>query len=246
MPRKCSCIEGALSFKKRPVLKLLRIERVFARRGCELSGAENRGTGAPVEPSLQEAQKMELSRMGRLAVLTTTVIFVLAGCGEKGSATLPESAAVAQAGHRSYKGSLLYIMSGGDKVDVRTYPGFKAVDSFEIPSTGSGIFGICSDSQGNVFVVTSNNGSYGTGSVYEYAHGSPNLVQTLQLSNFGAAGCAAVPVTGNLAVAGYTGRSSSQQASVAVFQHAEGQPTFYTWDRPHHAASDFCGGLVIS
>jgi hypothetical protein len=148
---------------------------------------------------------MELSRMGRL---TTAVIFALAGCG---GSTVPQGATM-QSAHQvsDSSGELLYVGAGAKRVFVLSYPEGKLVGRLSISSRP---WGLCSDTDGNVFVTEE------SGGVLEYAHGGTNPINTL--SAHGAFSCSWDPSTGNLAVV-------ERPNSIAIFKGASGTPQTYT------------------
>ena len=99
--------------------------------------------------------------------------------------------------------------------------------------------GLCSDSDGNVFIPTRN-------SVLEYAHGESRPIATMRGSLGGSAqSCAVDPTTGNLAVSG----GADNRSGVAVFAHAQGTPKVYALRSPNGAflsnAYDDRGDLFV-
>ncbi|MBV9720163.1 MAG: hypothetical protein JOZ77_12660 [Candidatus Eremiobacteraeota bacterium] len=124
---------------------------------------------------------------------------------------------------------LLYVSSPDDKnddINVFSYPQGKLVGGLSI--TGYGVFGLCSDDKGNVFVTTAGNVNSGTSSqVYEYAHGGTQPIATLSDPAFGN-DCAVDPTTGNLAVANDFGTGNGyDHGNVAVYQGGQGSATIY-------------------
>jgi hypothetical protein len=134
--------------------------------------------------------------------------------------------------------NLLYISSPADgRVYVYTYPGGKrvgAISGLDSP------FGECSDAAGNVFVVAYASASEKSSLIYEYAHGGSQPVETLIDPGRGAA-CAVEPTTGNLAVSNSSDESNpySGYGSVAVYDHAQGDPAMYYSSEQHPFR--FCG-----
>jgi hypothetical protein len=105
-------------------------------------------------------------------------------------------------------------------VFVFSYPNGKLVG--ELGVTQDTMFGLCSDEQGDVFVTGFNTNTTGESSyIYEYRHGRPKPIATL-LDPLAADGCSVDPVTGNLAVAGWTG---NQAPSLVVYSRTDGKYT---------------------
>ena len=110
--------------------------------------------------------------------------------------------------------SLLYIAAWPPAVYVYTYPKGQLVGTL----TGSAqLFGECTDSAGDVFIVAYSNGSVTSSTIYEYAHGGTSPIATLNDPKT-AQGCAVDPQTGNLAASG---------DGVAIFKNASGNPKMY-------------------
>ncbi len=134
--------------------------------------------------------------------------------------------------------SLLYVAAGlvvdsysGD-VYVYTYPDGHLVGTL----TGfSQPYGECTDSAGDVFVVTSSSSSH---TIYEYAHGGTSPVATLS-DPVAAFGCAVDPTTGNLAASG---------DGVAIFKDASGSPKMYYSSNSgfYYCGYDNKGNLYLS
>jgi hypothetical protein len=149
---------------------------------------------------------MELSRMGR--VLTTAVIFVLAGCGGGGS-TVPQGAMTQSRAHQgtTSSGTLLYAVQD-DSIEMLTYPQGTVFGTIH----RIGPWGLCSDTSGDVWVTTDS--SY----VYEYAHGGKRPIAKLDTGALGPlTGCSVDPRTGNLAVVAY-------ESGIFIFPNATGSP----------------------
>ena len=85
----------------------------------------------------------------------------------------------------------------------------------------SGITGLCSDAQGNVFVPT-------PGIIFEYSHGGKTPIAQLKESNYNPGACSIDPVSGNLAVCNTSSGRSNQNGNVAIYTGATGSPTFYS------------------
>ncbi len=114
---------------------------------------------------------------------------------------------------------LLYISDGSTyDVYVYAYPGGKLVGTltgFTEPA------GECVDKVGDVF-ITSQTFS-GTGTIYEYAHGGTQPIQTLNDAAGNPRGCSVDRTTGNLAVSNFA--SLSGGGSVSIYTNAQGTPT---------------------
>ncbi|MFY9739477.1 MAG: hypothetical protein WAK11_10560 [Candidatus Cybelea sp.] len=105
-------------------------------------------------------------------------------------------------------------------VFVFSYPSGKPVG--ELGVTADTMFGLCSDEQGDVFVTGFNTYTTGGSSyVYEYRHGGTKPIAKL-LDPLAADACSVDPVTGNLAVAGWTG---NQAASLVIYSQTGGKYT---------------------
>ncbi len=110
--------------------------------------------------------------------------------------------------------NLLYVSTLKHGAYVFTYPEGKLVGQLGQAK------GICSDGNGNVFVV-----QFGAQDVLEYSHGSTKF-KNLNDSGNAPWGCAVDPTTGNLAVVG--GYFHAPE-NVAIFANASGSPTVYTY-----------------
>jgi WD40 repeat protein len=136
-------------------------------------------------------------------------------------------------------GALLYIASETGEVYAYTYPGGKLVNSFK---TAERAGDLCSDADGNVWVVESA-GSSEPGNIVEYAHGGTTPIGTLS-DDEDPQDCAVDPTTGNLAVA------DDYYATIAIFEKAQGQPTYYSSvgsvGIPQLVTYDSAGDLFLS
>lgn len=79
--------------------------------------------------------------------------------------------------------------------------------------------GPCSDQAGDIFVP-------GISQIFEYAHGGPMPIKTLNDPDGSPESCAVDPSTGNLAVANFI--DSSGTGTVLIYADASGAPTQYT------------------
>ena len=169
------------------------------------------------------------------ALLTSCVtIALLAGCGESQSpigtpGATAQSRTIATHADRGTSwmlpeaktAALLYVSRGFTRsVDVFTFPRGKQVGSL----TGFGApTGLCSDDQGNVFVVDNS-----AQQIVEYAHGGDTPIDTLQDSPNDPNGCAVDPLTHNLAVAGGNANNSQSEATITIFVNSQGTGTAYS------------------
>ena len=119
--------------------------------------------------------------------------------GSEDSRTLPGS-----------RGDLIYAVGGCGGTCVVSYPSGQFVGG--LPTGGSGI---CSDSQGNVFITADYD-------VVEYAHGGSTPIATLSLPGDWADGCSVDPMTNNLAVV-----ATGNDTDIAIFPNEGGSPRLY-------------------
>jgi hypothetical protein len=144
---------------------------------------------------------------------------ILAGCGAPqppvvSPGAISQSRTMAQ---RDAQGRNLIYVTSADLISAYTTSG-KLVSNLEM----GGIKGLCSDSNGNVFIPS---GSL----IYEYAHGGTQPIATLNApAGYSSAyGCAVDPTTGNLAVTFFS-YEFSKAGSVAIYQHASGNPQTFS------------------
>ncbi len=114
---------------------------------------------------------------------------------------------------------LLYISDGNGEVTVyryekRTLSG--VLTGFTQP------LGLCVDAKGSVFIT-----DYGAQQILGYAHGASKPFVTISDAPYDPYDCSIDPLTGNLAVAN-AGGGSSGAGNIAVYEHASGEPTYYT------------------
>jgi hypothetical protein len=129
------------------------------------------------------------------------------------------------------RGPLLYVSNTGGAINVYSYPKGKLVGQLD----GNEPSGLCSDSNGNVFVT-----NFRGETIAEYAHGETSRIETLSDAGTNPEGCAVDPTTGDLAVTGYLEsiNGPSQPGAFAIYRKAKGSPThFYV----PYAATSFCG-----
>ncbi|HEY1656425.1 MAG TPA: hypothetical protein VGF86_15085 [Candidatus Tumulicola sp.] len=106
---------------------------------------------------------------------------------------------------------------GNEDVQIFSYPAGKLVGTltgFNEPN------GLCSDSNGNVFVTDAYNNR-----IVEYAHGETQPLAVLSDTGATPIGCAVGPTTGDLAVTNY---QHLAYGTIAIYAHAQGTPTVYT------------------
>lgn len=139
----------------------------------------------------------------RSALITLAAFALLAGCGSGSTPSVPAAFAAPPNGEKSWmvpeskRTALLYISnSGTSSVTVYTYvdgSGLLLVGTltgFSIPT------GMCTDNAGNVWIP-----DYGSGKIYEYAHGGTTPIFTIKQHTGLPFDCAIDTKTGNLAVA---------------------------------------------
>lgn len=119
---------------------------------------------------------------------------------------------------------LLYVSTPTSNVFVYSYPRLKLVGELEHLNYQAG--GLCSDSNGNVFIPTYSQSV--VGSVFKFAHGGSTPIAIL--GDPGAAiGCSVDPTTGNLGVVNsFDLNQPRNSADLAVYASAQGTPTLYT------------------
>jgi hypothetical protein len=172
---------------------------------------------------------VRVTDFGRFALSTCVPAAMLAGCGGSqqpigAPGVMSQRPAIAtqalngeSAARRAKGADLLYSSTIDDTVLIFAYPQGKLLETlagFQIP------MGLCSDKEGNVFVV-----DLGAEDIVEFAHGGNKPIATLDDSGNDPNACYVDPTTDNLAVAGgglHTG------GNVAVFAGAQGKPVVYT------------------
>lgn len=143
------------------------------------------------------------------------VLSLSAGCaGAQTQGAVPLVSNATAVSKDVYSGNLLYVSEDDQgAVEVFTDPGGQLVQTLTI----SGPWGLCSDSNGDVFIP-----SLATDEILEYRHGAKRPFQILQAGGR-AESCSVDPTTGNLAVVWY----DSEAEGVGIFPNASGSPTNY-------------------
>ncbi|MGP8101387.1 MAG: hypothetical protein ACLQHL_11645 [Candidatus Cybelea sp.] len=143
------------------------------------------------------------------------------------------------------KGPLLYVSDGGDNfLYVFSLPGGQLVEKI----TGfRAIAGLCSDKEGNVFVV-----DFDAASVKVFPHGRKEPTAVLNDPDADPTGCSVDPTTGNLAVTNditVTGSDMEEPGDVAIYKNAKGTPQDYADPNMVYVSSDSydsTGDLYVS
>ncbi len=151
------------------------------------------------------------------------LIGMLAGCASAPMLVTATLGTVAWMAPEAKRTDLLYASSIRGRVMVFDYPNGGLVGTFEV-ATGIGVWGICSDRNGDVFITSQQSAT--SSFVYEYAHGGTTPIATLHDDGYAANDCSSDPVTGNLAVANYD-FGPSGGANVAIYTGARGKPHHY-------------------
>lgn len=116
-------------------------------------------------------------------------------------------------------GDLLYVTSpNNNAIYILRYPHLDLVGLIGEPKWVQSIFGLCSDTKGNVFVPLLYQQQ-----VLEFAHGGIKPIATLNVSNATPFSCAYDSTTGDLAVT----LLSASGGGVAIFSHETGTPQIY-------------------
>lgn len=124
-----------------------------------------------------------------------------------------------------------YSDSGGAQTFMLTYPQGKLIGSIS-----QGAQGMCSDTNGNVYLLYLN-------SVIEYAHGSTTPIKTLRIPGSDTENCAVDPSTGNLAVTFDCPPCDYQ--NLAIFPNGSGTPTRYSAPNAYFCTYDNQGNLFL-
>ncbi len=176
---------------------------------------------------------MSVSVFGRYVLSSCAAAAILSGCGGSqppvgALGAMPQSQSTLPGANLRRRGSwmlpeaksedLLYANVADSKIHVYSYPGGKHVGTL----TGIATANMCSDQLGDVFITSISS------QIFEYAHGGTSPIATLSDGPYSPAGCSVDPTTGNLAVANSRGPGSRGFGNVAIFQNAQGTPTFYS------------------
>lgn len=168
---------------------------------------------------------------------------VLASCAESTvERALPPSVVQSNdaVSARAAKGPLLYATDAGNNiVYIISLPSGKLVGKltgFDQPQ------GDCADSKGDVFVTDTQ-----AERIVAYHHAAKEAYEVLNDPGFLPVGCAADPLTGDLAVANCCSETVAQP-TVAIYKHAEGKPADYTvtdFDQLGFCSYDGHGNLFV-
>ena len=165
----------------------------------------------------------------RRAVVILMAASLLAACASPPalvSGPSPEQRGLAR--NEARAGDDLLYTGAAQYVEVYSYPAGELQQSFTI--TGN-VNGMCSDSEGDVFVTAAppKASKSTSGFVYQYAHGGKTPIATLKLPGHGIpVACSSDPTTGNLAVTVQDSRDYAP--SVAIYAKAAGTPKIYQSD----------------
>lgn len=159
---------------------------------------------------------------------------MLAGCASGPTPPTAPLGATAWMAPEAKRTDLLYASSIGGRVMVFDYPNGGLLGTFTV-ATGIGVWGICSDRNGDVFITSQQSAT--SSFVYEYAHGGTAPIAALHDDGYAANDCASDPVTGNLAVTNYD-FGSSGGANVAIYTGARGKPHYFSDSK---LSVGFCG-----
>lgn len=191
--------------------------------------------------------------MNKCAILLFAAAAALSGCGSQLSSagSIPNRAAQLTRAHSpmlpgTSGQDLLYVADLGamyhQGVDVFSYPQGKQVGS--IRPDYDQFAGLCSDKQGDVWILTW--GLNGQAFYSEYAHGA-NQPKTTIIASGVPSSCAVDPSTGNLAIANFEDFDVSRsRGDIAIYEAAQGKPIDY-YDNSirhyHYCAYDQKGNL---
>jgi hypothetical protein len=143
------------------------------------------------------------------------------------AATLPAGSpatGAARLGPASKQSALLYAFTIQGDAFIFSYPHGGLVKHFNVPGVAVGVWGVCADNSGDVFVTAEQSST--SSQIYEYAHGGTAPIATLPDDGFAAAGCSSDPTTGDLAVTNFD-EASPGGANVAIYRNARGTPHRY-------------------
>jgi hypothetical protein len=164
---------------------------------------------------------------------------ILAGCGGSqppigAPGAMPQSRTGARQAAKS--GDLIYVM-GPTATYILSYDDGSLLKSF---NETSGFVGLCSDSQGNVFMPH-------RGAISKYAHGGTKTIAQLSDQNYLPRACSVDPNSGDLAVANLSTYTQGG-GNIAVYRNASGEPAFYSTPQVttyYSCAFDASGNLFI-
>jgi hypothetical protein len=153
---------------------------------------------------------------------------LLSACGSGQPALNSSSAFSQQTAARQNGGESLLYIGGQHAVQMYSYPDGTYQASVK---TQGLVNGLCSDSNGDVFVAAApaKSSKNDAGFIYEYAHGGNAPIATLD-SPKGTIplACSSDPTTGDLAVT--IQKTKNFAPAVSIYAKATGMPTVYTSD----------------
>lgn len=183
---------------------------------------------APLAPLQQSSAQSRLGQLSQVRAGTT-------GAAQTGVVEVHPDHGPSWMAPGAATQDLLYISNyNASTVVVYSYPQDKLVGTL----TGfHGPDGLCVDKKGDVWIVN-NDATHSGEDVVEYKHGGKKPIAILEIGDGYAISCSIDPTTGNLA-ATVLDTYSGASGYLAVFAHAEGNPTYYT--DPKISAYYFCG-----
>lgn len=183
---------------------------------------------------------MDFLKTAKSAFGLGATLAILAGCGGGHSGPVPGGPAAGssvqpqsvRSGKREQswiapgaqrQPSLLYVSNAGSG-DVTIYTYFNGgglllvgtISGFSLPT------GMCTDNDGNVWIP-----DFGTGRLYEYAHGGTTPIATIKQRNERPYDCSVDPATGNLAVANQRPNGKYSYGNVTVYPNGSHRGTAY-------------------
>jgi hypothetical protein len=188
---------------------------------------------------------MELSRMRRLAALTTAVIFVFAGCGGAGT-TVPLGAMTQSRAHQASASRMLLKAKGEDllyvvtnnETDIVTYPGLKKVGHLGRPVA---FYGTATSNPNNGDVL------FDSGVPVEFSHLGAFIGAFEPPTGYYSSDAAFDPTTNNIAVTVAEDGERSKGGAVYVYTSLSGTPTKYVLSvlAPSFLGYDGQGNLFV-
>lgn len=174
------------------------------------------------------------SSVGR-ATACLAMALLLHGCagGQMPASIAPAGGAAARGATSA--GDLLYATGyadpGGSQIFMLSYPQGRLVGSI-----ASAANGLCSDTNGNVYVLWEN-------AATEYAHGATTPIKTLRIPGATMYGCAVDPTTNDVALT--FSCPPCQYENLAIFPDGSGTPTRYVSPGGYSCTYDNEGNLFL-